>query len=61
MAQYQDPDDRGLQWWQQSAEAAEDSEVQREEQKRAAEFAEAMFQIGAEMMRSNGPLNRRAD
>ena len=53
MAQYQDPDDRGMQWWQQTAEAEDDSEVQREEQKRAAEFSEAMFQIGAEMMRSN--------
>ena len=51
MAQYQDPDDRGLQWWQQNAEAIADEEVQREEQKRAAEFAEVIFQIGAEMMR----------
>ena len=56
MAQYQDPDDRGLQWWQQSAEAIADDEAQIAEQKRAAEFAEVIFQIGAEMMRPNAEV-----
>ena len=55
MSQYQDPDDRGLQWWQQSAEAIADDEVQREEARRAAEFAEVIFQIGVDMMRPNAP------